>query len=112
LAHYTSRGNGCFAYRLSQSGKRSDVYGPYWNLHANTPADGYGYSHAPADRHCYRHAQANRNCHAKAYRDCHAQADRDCHAQADRDCHPKTDSYTNSNGCAQQHQHSLVCADR
>jgi hypothetical protein len=76
LAHYTSRGNGCFAYRLSQSGKRSDVFGPCWNVHANPPADRYGYRHAQADGYGYSHAQADGYPYAQADRYSHAQTDR------------------------------------
>jgi hypothetical protein len=98
LAHYTSRGNGCFAYRLSQSGKRSDVFGPCWNFHANPPADRYGYRHAQADRYGYSHAQAD------GYGYSHAQADGYPHAQADRYSHAQTERYTV--GYATQHQQS------
>ena len=117
MAYYTSRGNGCFAYRLSQASKCSDVHSTCWNFHADAQADRYGYSHAHADGHTSPdrdgYTSPNRDGYAKAHTaDCYAKAHRDCHAKTHRHCHAETDGDTKPNGCADQHQHSLVCADR
>ena len=79
--HYTNRGNGCFAYRLSQAGKCSDVFSTCWNFHADAQADRYGYSHDPG-LDGYSHAQADGYSHAQADGYSHAQADCNSDAQA------------------------------
>jgi hypothetical protein len=80
LAYYTSRRNGCFAYRLSQAGKCSDIHSTCWNFHADAQADRYGYSHTQADGYS--------------------------HTQADGYSHTQADGYTNTVGYATQHQQS------
>jgi hypothetical protein len=94
LAYYTNRGNGCFAYRLSQAGKCCGARSTCWNFHADAQADRYGYSDAQADG--YSDAQADGYSHT--------QADGYRHAQADGYRHAQADGYTNTVGYATQYQ--------